>query len=39
MRRRSKPLRLRRFDSGDPMLAERVDHILARGFGDGRRNL
>ncbi|MGW4736636.1 ribbon-helix-helix protein, CopG family [Nocardia xishanensis] len=29
VRRRSEPLRLRRFASGDPTLAERVDEILA----------
>ncbi|MEV6278353.1 CopG family transcriptional regulator [Nocardia sp. NPDC051832] len=29
VRRRSEPLRLRRFASGDPTLAERVDDILA----------
>lgn len=34
MRRRSEPLRLRRFASGDPTLAERVDDILADNFGD-----
>jgi len=34
VRRRSEPLRLRRFASGDPTLAERVDDILADGFGD-----
>ncbi|MGV9612744.1 ribbon-helix-helix protein, CopG family [Nocardia xishanensis] len=28
VRRRSEPLRLRRFASGDPTLAERVDEIL-----------
>ncbi|GAB2688794.1 ribbon-helix-helix domain-containing protein [Nocardia thraciensis] len=33
VRRRSEPLRLRRFASGDPTLAERVDDILADGFG------
>ncbi|NKY30184.1 hypothetical protein [Nocardia gamkensis] len=34
VRRRSEPLRLRRFASGDPTLAERVDDILADDFGD-----
>ncbi|MEU1998348.1 CopG family transcriptional regulator [Nocardia gamkensis] len=34
VRRRSEPLRLRRFASGDPTLAERVDDILADNFGD-----
>jgi hypothetical protein len=34
VRRRSEPLRLRRFASGDPTLAERVDDILANDFGD-----
>jgi len=34
IRRRSEPLRLRRFASGDPGLAERVDEYLADGFGD-----
>ncbi len=34
VRRRSEPLRLRRFASGDPTLADRVDDILADGFGD-----
>ncbi|MFI9412690.1 CopG family transcriptional regulator [Nocardia gamkensis] len=34
IRRRSEPLRLRRFASGDPTLAERVDDILADNFGD-----
>ena len=34
VRRRSEPLRLRRFASGDPTLAERVDDILADSFGD-----
>ncbi|MEV6391598.1 CopG family transcriptional regulator [Nocardia xishanensis] len=29
VRRRSEPLRLRRFASGDPTLAERVDEIPA----------
>lgn len=29
VRRRSEPLRLRRFASGDPTLADRVDEILA----------
>jgi hypothetical protein len=34
IRRRSEPLQLRRFTSGDPGLAERVDDYLADGFGD-----
>lgn len=34
IRRRSQPLGLRRFASGDPGLAERVDDYLADGFGD-----
>lgn len=34
IRRRSQPLGLRRFASGDPGLAERVDEYLADGFGD-----
>lgn len=34
LRRRSEPLRLRRFASGDPGLAGRVDDYLADGFGD-----
>ncbi|BDT94266.1 hypothetical protein IFM12275_42420 [Nocardia sputorum] len=34
VRRRSEPLRLRRFASGDPTLAERADDILADNFGD-----
>ena len=29
LRRRSEPLALRRFDSGDPTLADRVDEFLA----------
>jgi hypothetical protein len=33
LRRRSTPLRLRRFNSGDPTLADRVDDILGEGFG------
>lgn len=33
VRRRSEPLRLRRFASGDPTLAERVDDILTEDFG------
>ncbi|MBO0881235.1 MAG: hypothetical protein J2P17_12980 [Mycobacterium sp.] len=33
-RRLPEPLRLRRFTSGDPTLAERVDDILADNFGD-----
>lgn len=34
VRRRSQPLRLRRFASGDPALAERVDDIPADDFRD-----
>jgi hypothetical protein len=34
IRRRSEPLGLRRFASGDPRLAERVDEYLTDGFGD-----
>ena len=34
VRRHTGPLRLRRFASGDPGLAERVDDILADSFGD-----
>lgn len=30
VRRRNSPLRLRRFDSGDPTLVHRVDEILAQ---------
>ncbi|WP_433726840.1 hypothetical protein ACQP0C_34375 [Nocardia sp. CA-129566] len=33
VQRRSEPLRLRRFASGDPTLAERVDDYLADDFG------
>ncbi|MBF6242304.1 MULTISPECIES: ribbon-helix-helix domain-containing protein [Nocardia] len=33
VRRRTEPLRLRRFASGDPTLAERVDDILTEDFG------
>ncbi|WP_067548332.1 CopG family transcriptional regulator [Nocardia crassostreae] len=33
VQRRSEPLRLRRFSSGDPTLAERVDEYLADDFG------
>ncbi len=33
IQRRSEPLRLRRFDSGDPAFAERVDDYLD-DFGD-----
>lgn len=33
VRRRAEPLRLRRFASGDPTLAERVDDYLADDFG------
>ncbi|MGQ4597227.1 CopG family transcriptional regulator [Nocardia sp. R6R-6] len=35
MRRRSRPLRLRRFASGDPTLAERVENLLGDDS-DGR---
>ncbi|WP_167476891.1 CopG family transcriptional regulator [Nocardia arthritidis] len=34
VRRQSEPLRLRRFSSGDPTLAERVDEYLGKDFGD-----
>ncbi|WP_067527823.1 ribbon-helix-helix domain-containing protein [Nocardia uniformis] len=37
VRRRSEPLRLRRFASGDPSLAERVDEFLADDFGGGHQ--
>ncbi|WP_433194718.1 hypothetical protein ACQP1G_39145 [Nocardia sp. CA-107356] len=33
VQRRSEPLRLRRFASGDPALADRVDDYLADDFG------
>lgn len=33
VRRRSEPLRLRRFESGDPTLADRVDDYLRDDFG------
>lgn len=33
VQRRSEPLRIRRFASGDPTLAERVDDYLADDFG------
>lgn len=33
VRRQSDPLRLRRFASGDPTFAERVDDYLADDFG------
>ncbi|MRH90372.1 hypothetical protein GFY24_23510 [Nocardia sp. SYP-A9097] len=33
----SEPLRLRRFDSGDPTLAEHVDQYLANDFGRGHQ--
>ncbi|WP_067464171.1 ribbon-helix-helix domain-containing protein [Nocardia amamiensis] len=39
VRRRSQPLLLTRFASGDPTLAERIDDLSADGFGedsDGR---
>ncbi|MEV0292923.1 CopG family transcriptional regulator [Nocardia sp. NPDC050710] len=38
VRRRSEPLRLRRFASGDPTLAERVDDYLADDFGSAPEN-
>jgi hypothetical protein len=34
VQRRSEPLRLKRFNSGGPTLADRVDEILAEGFGE-----
>ncbi|MGX1808929.1 ribbon-helix-helix domain-containing protein [Nocardia sp. NPDC055321] len=37
LRRRSEPLRLRRFASGNPTLAARVDELLAGDFGDTHR--
>ncbi|MEV8014839.1 CopG family transcriptional regulator [Streptomyces sp. NPDC086554] len=34
-RRRAKPLGLRRFDSGDPALADRADSIVRESMGQG----